>query len=52
MIAGFGWLIGSLLTLLFPDINMSIGMITGVGELVFMFWLFFKGGRLKELDQK
>jgi hypothetical protein len=30
--------------------NLSIGMITGFGELVFMLWLFIKGVRLKELN--
>jgi Domain of unknown function (DUF4386) len=48
MIAGAGWLTDSLQPLLFPDVNLSIGMITGFGELIFMFWLFIKGVRLKE----
>jgi hypothetical protein len=48
MIAGAGWLTDNLLPFLFPDVNLSIGMITGFGELVFMFWLFIKGVRLKE----
>jgi hypothetical protein len=48
MIAGAGWLSDSLQPLLFPSVNLSIGMITGFGELVFMFWLFIKGVRLKE----
>jgi len=34
--------------LLFPNVDLSIGMFTGFGELVFMFWLFIKGVRLKE----
>ena len=48
MIAGAGWLTDSLQPLLFPNVNLSIGMFTGFGELVFMFWLFIKGVRLKE----
>jgi hypothetical protein len=48
MIAGAGWLTDSLQPLLFPSVNLSIGMFTGFGELVFMFWLFIKGVRLKE----
>jgi uncharacterized membrane protein YuzA (DUF378 family) len=48
MIAGAGWLTDSLQPLLFPSVNISIGMIAGFGELVFMFWLFIKGVRLKE----
>jgi hypothetical protein len=48
MIAGAGWLADSLQPFLFPDANGSIGMFTGFGELIFMFWLFIKGVRLKE----
>jgi uncharacterized membrane protein YuzA (DUF378 family) len=48
MIAGAGWLTDSLQPFLFPNVNLSVGMITGFGELVFMFWLFIKGVRLKE----
>jgi Domain of unknown function (DUF4386) len=48
MIAGAGWLTDSLQPLLFPGVNISVGMIAGFGELVFMFWLFIKGVRLKE----
>jgi hypothetical protein len=48
MIAGAGWLTDSLQPLLFPNVSLSIGMITGFGELIFMFWLFIKGVRLKE----
>jgi uncharacterized membrane protein YuzA (DUF378 family) len=50
VIAGAGWLTDSLQPFLFPSVNVSIGMITGFGELVFMFWLFIKGVRLKEQD--
>jgi hypothetical protein len=50
MIAGAGWLSDSLQPLLFPGVNLSVGMITGFGELVFLFWLFIKGVRLKEPD--
>ena len=48
MIAGAGWLTDSLQPFLFPNMNLSVGMITGFGELVFLFWLFIKGVRLKE----
>ena len=50
MVAGLGWLTDSLQPLLFPNTNISVGMIAGVGELVFMLWLFIKGTRLKELN--
>jgi uncharacterized membrane protein YuzA (DUF378 family) len=48
MIAGAGWLTDSLQSLLFPNGNLSVGMIAGFGELVLMFWLFIKGVRLNE----
>ena len=48
IIAGLGWLVDSVQPYLFPSIKTNIGMITGVLELVFMFWLFIKGSRLKE----
>ena len=48
MIAGAGWLSDSLQPLLYPNVNISVGMIAGFGELIFMFWLFIKGIRLKE----
>jgi len=50
VIAGAGWLTDSLQPFLFPSVHVSVGMITGFGELVFMFWLFIKGVRLKEQD--
>ena len=52
LIAGAGWLTDSIQPLLFPNTDFSIGMITGTGELVFMLWLFIKGSRLKELDNR
>jgi len=48
IIAGLGWLIDSIQPYLFPSVKTNIGMITGILELVFMFWLFIKGSRLKE----
>ena len=48
VVAGTGWLSDSLQPFLFPKVNLSIGMFTGFGELVFMLWLFIKGVRLKE----
>ena len=52
LIAGAGWPTDSIQPLLFPNTDFSIGMITGTGELVFMLWLFIKGTRLKELDNR
>ncbi|MBI1781963.1 MAG: DUF4386 domain-containing protein [Sphingobacteriales bacterium] len=50
IIAGLGWLTDSIQPYLFPSMKMSIGMTTGILELVFMFWLFIKGSKLKERD--
>ena len=52
IVAGLGWLIDSIQPYLFPEIKLNIGMTTGILELVFMFWLFIKGSRLKEQDLK
>jgi Domain of unknown function (DUF4386) len=48
MIAGSGWLADSLQPYLYPQANVNVGMFAGVGELVFMLWLFIKGRKLKE----
>ncbi len=48
IIAGMGWLTDNIQPYFFPNKDINIGMITGVGELVFMLWLFIKGSRLKE----
>lgn len=47
-IAGLGWLIDNLQPYLYPGIDVNVGMFAGVGELVFMLWLFIKGTRLNE----
>jgi hypothetical protein len=45
MIAGLGYLITYSGNYLFPKINTEYLMITFFGELIFMIWLLFKGGR-------
>lgn len=50
IVAGLGWLTDSLQPLLFYDTDISVGMVSGAGELVFMLWLFIKGTRLKGPD--
>lgn len=46
--AGTGWFVNSLKPLLYPDaqINFTIIMIAGTGELVFMFWLLIRGWKI------
>lgn len=48
IIAGLGWLTDNIQPYFFPNKAINIGMLTGIGELVFMLWLFIKGSRLKE----
>lgn len=43
IIAGLGYLIDNFGKFLFPNFNATISLITGWGELIFMFWLLFKG---------
>ncbi len=45
VIGGAGYLIDYIGRILFPHFNMEITMITGWGELLFMFWLLFAGGK-------
>jgi len=45
IIAGAGYLLDHSGKILWPDFNWAISMLSGWGELVFMFWLLFKGGR-------
>lgn len=43
VMAGSGYLIDSFAFLLFPAINLEIGLVTGWGELIFLLWLLVKG---------
>jgi hypothetical protein len=46
-IAGLGYLINTLQPFLWPGANMGFIMVTYFGELIFMFWLLFRGLRIK-----
>jgi hypothetical protein len=48
-IAGFGWLVDNVQPYLYPRYEVNIGMFTGLGELIFMFWLLIKGTRIKDI---
>ena len=45
MAAGLGYIIDYFSKLLFPNIDVAISLVLGWGELIFMFWLLFKGGK-------
>jgi hypothetical protein len=46
-IAGVGWLVDNLQPYLYPQYNVNVGMLTGLGELVFMLWLLIRGWALR-----
>ncbi|MHA7060277.1 DUF4386 domain-containing protein [Aquimarina sp. M1] len=52
LVAGFGYVINTLSIFLFPNVNTEFLMITFFGELIFMFWLLFKGSRIRDLQVK
>jgi len=45
LIAGLGYMIDSFGVLLSPDYTMVISLVTFVGEVILIFWLFIRGGR-------
>ena len=50
IVAGLGYLIDNFGKFLFPNYDMVISMVTGWGELLFMFWLLFKGNKIASHD--
>ena len=51
VIAGLGYLTDSFGKFILPNYNIEIAMFTFIGELLFMLWLLFKGGKIKERDK-
>lgn len=49
IVAGLGYLIEYFGKFLFPDFDAAIGLVTGWGELLFMFWLLWRGGKIPEI---
>ena len=47
VIAGLGYLVDSFGKFVLPNYNIQIAMFTFIGELLFMIWLLFKGGKIK-----
>lgn len=50
IIAGIGYMVNTLGSFLFPNINTEFLMVTFFGELVFMFWLLIKGSKIKDVE--
>jgi len=48
IIAGFGYLIDSVTFFLFPNFNVTISMVTFIGEVIFMLWLLIKGVNVEQ----
>src|SRR5258708_28213320 len=48
IIGGFGYLIDVFAGFLFPGSNLSIGLITGLPEIMFLLWLLVKGGKVEQ----
>ena len=46
VVAGLGYLVDSLGTVLVPDYSVSVSQFTFVGEVVLIFWLLIKGRRV------
>ena len=51
IVAGLGYPIANFAKLLFPNFDVSIIMVVGWGELLFMFWLLFKGAKIPEIKK-
>jgi hypothetical protein len=48
IIAGLGYIIDSFGKLFSPNYNANIAMFTFIGEVLLIFWLFFKGARITD----
>ena len=49
IIAGLGYMIDSFGNLLSPNYDANIALFTFIGEVLLIFWLFFKGARTPEM---
>ncbi len=50
IIAGSGYIIDSIVIILFPNLDVPIAMFTFFGELLLMFWLLIKGTKIPEME--
>lgn len=52
IIAGASYLIDYPVRILYPEFDIATSVVAGWGELLFMFWLLFKGAKAKYTHQK
>jgi hypothetical protein len=52
IIAGFGYVIDSIILFLLPDLNITISQFTFIGELLFLLWLLFKGVNVEQWKKR
>jgi len=50
IVASFGWVIDNFGVLLLPNYDAIISYVTFIGELLLMFWLLLKGGKIPEMS--
>jgi hypothetical protein len=50
LITGVGYIVDNLKYFFYPDLDTGFLWFTYFGELIFMFWLLFKGSRIRELQ--
>ena len=50
LLAGLGYLYDYLGKFMVSDFSFSVGLVTGWGELIFMFWLLIRGGKVPALE--
>ncbi len=51
IIAGFGYLIDSVTFFLFPNFDVTISLVTFIGEVLFMLWLLIKGVNVEQWEK-
>ena len=52
IVAGFGYLIESLILFFVPDFGITITLFTFLGELLITFWLLIKGVNVEEWNKR
>ena len=52
IIAGFGYLIDIFAGFLIPGSNLSIGLFTGLAEIIFLLWLLIKGVNVEKWEKR
>jgi len=52
IIGGFGYLIDVFAGFLFPASNLSIGLYTGLSEIIFLLWLLIKGVDVEQWEKR